>query len=285
VVAKPEDWDAAGLQYVVEDGIAWLRMNRPHKRNAMDHYPGGNGPNGMGLRDALLEAIHEVSEDSRIKVAVITGNGTAFSSGADLTQNGSLIEIPPEHRRNAPYMIRDDGILYGWARLMEAIWRSETPFIAAVNGVAAGGGCQLALACDLTIASEDASFWEIFVRRNLPLEGGGAWILPRLVGLARAKQIALLGEPLPATQAADWGLINLAVPAAELEATAQEWAVKLATMDAPSGGPRMGEAGHDLSHRVGQIKGQLNASMESTMYQTFREEVTLLALQDGPPPP
>lgn len=284
MTAKVEDWDAAGLQYEVEDGVAWLRLNRPKKRNAMDHYPAGNGPNGMGLRDALLEAIHEVSEDLAVKVAVITGNGTAFSSGADITQPGGPFEIPPERRRGAPHIGRDDGILYGWARLMEAIWRSETPFIAAVNGVAAGGGCQLALSCDLTIAAEDASFWEIFVRRGLPLEGGGAWILPRLVGLARAKQIALFGDPLPAATAAEWGLINLCVPSAELLDTAKAWAIKLATLDAPSGGPKMGEGGADLSYRVGHIKSQLNMSMESTMYQTFREEATLLSLGEGPPP-
>ena len=284
MTAKVEDWDAAGLQYEVEDGVAWLRLNRPRKRNAMDHYPPRNGPDGMGLRDALLEAIHEVSEDLAVKVAVITGNGTAFSSGADITQPGGPFEVPPERRRKAPHTARDDGILYGWARLMEAIWRSETPFIAAVNGVAAGGGCQLALACDLTIAAEEASFWEIFVRRGLPLEGGGAWILPRLVGLARAKQIALFGDPLPAATAAEWGLINLCVPSGELLDTAKAWAIKLATLDAPAGGPKMGEAGADLSYRVGHIKSQLNMSMESTMYQTFREEATLLSLGDGPPP-
>jgi 2-(1,2-epoxy-1,2-dihydrophenyl)acetyl-CoA isomerase len=284
MVAKVADWDAAGLQYEVENGIAWLRMNRPHKRNAMDHYPAGQGPNGMGLRDALLEAIHEVSEDSGVKVAVITGNGTAFSSGADITQPGGPIEIPPDRRRPHPHLARDDGILYGWARLMEAIWRSETVFIGAVNGVAAGGGCQLALACDLTIAAEEATFWEIFVRRGLPLEGGGAWILPRLVGLARAKQIALFGEPLPAATAAEWGLINLCVPGDKLLETATEWATKLATLDAPSGGPQMGPSGRDLSYRVGHVKSQLNMSMESSMYQTFREEATLLSLGEGPPP-
>jgi 2-(1,2-epoxy-1,2-dihydrophenyl)acetyl-CoA isomerase len=288
VTAKVEDWNAAGLQYEVEDGVAWLRLNRPHKRNAMDHYPAGAGPEGMGLRDALLAAIHEVSEDSAVKVAVITGNGTAFSSGADITQPGGPFEIPADRRRPAPHTARDDGILYGWARLMEAIWRSETPFIAAVNGVAAGGGCQLALACDLIIAAEEATFWEIFVRRGLPLEGGGAWILPRLVGLARAKQIALFGDPLPAATAEKWGLINECVPGSELLATASEWAHKLATISAPVGGPRMGPGDDaeppDLSFRVGHIKSQLNMSLESTMYQTFREEATLLSLGEGPPP-
>jgi 2-(1,2-epoxy-1,2-dihydrophenyl)acetyl-CoA isomerase len=105
-----------------------------------------------------------------------------------------------------------------------------------------------------------------------------------MVGLARAKQIALFGEPLPAATAAEWGLINLCVPTSELLETAGSWARKLATLDAPAGGPRMGESGRDLSYRVGHIKSQLNMAMESTMYQTFREEATLLSLGEGHPP-
>jgi 2-(1,2-epoxy-1,2-dihydrophenyl)acetyl-CoA isomerase len=276
--AQVEEWDAAGLQYGIEDGVAWLRMNRPHKRNAIDR----------PLRTALLEAIHEVSEDPGVKVAVITGNGSAFSAGADLTQEGGPIEVPPERRMAGPNAARHDGILYGWYRLMEAIWHSDTPFIAAVNGVAAGGGCQLALACDLILASEEASFWEVFVRRGLPLEGGGAWILPRAVSLVRAKEMALFGEPLPAARAEEWGLINRCVPAADLEDTAREWARKLATLGPPGGGPGMpgapeGAPGPDLSVRVGHIKSQLNQALEATMNQSFRDEVTFLGLGGGPP--
>jgi 2-(1,2-epoxy-1,2-dihydrophenyl)acetyl-CoA isomerase len=270
------EWDSAGLIYEVEDGVAWLRLNRPEKRNALDR----------PLRTALLEAIHEVSEDNEVKVAVIAANGKAFSSGADLTQEGGPIELPAERRPPGPNMARADAVMYGWFRLMDAIWHSETPFIAAVNGVAAGGGCQLALACDLILASEEAAFWEVFVRRGLPLEGGGAWILPRLVSLVRAKEIALFGEPIPAKQAEAWGLINRCVPAAELESTAREWALKLATIGPPGGGPRMpgapeGAPPPDLSVRVGHIKSQLNQSLEATMYQTFRDEATLLALGPG----
>ena len=180
-------------------GVAWLRLNRPERRNAMDHYPGGHGPNGMGLRDALLEAIRNASEDKAVKVAVITGNGSVFSAGADL--KAEPIEIEPARRR-APTVARDDGLLYGWYRLLESIWRSETPFIAAVNGPAIGGGCQLALACDLIYASETATFWEIFARLGLPLEGGAAWLLTRSLSLPLAKEMALLSEPLSATRAA-----------------------------------------------------------------------------------
>src|SRR5262245_40946369 len=238
---------ARGLVYEVDDhGVAWLRLNRPAKRNAIDR----------PLRNALLEAFDEVSEDNAVKVAVITGTGAAFSSGADITQEGGAIEIPPERRSSGPDGPRDDGLLYGWSRLLERIWRSETPFIASVNGAAVGAGCQLALACDLILAAEDASFWEIFVRRGLPLEGGAAWLLTRSLRLARAKELALYGEPLPAREAERWGLINRCVPGAELAATTRDWAHRLAAIRAPGTGPRVA-AGPDFSRRVGHIKGQL----------------------------
>jgi 2-(1,2-epoxy-1,2-dihydrophenyl)acetyl-CoA isomerase len=256
MMADVKAWDEAGLQFQLDEGVAWLRMNRPHKRNAI------NRP----LRNALLAAIHEVTEDPAIRAAVITGNGVAFSSGADLTQEGGPIEIPPDRHHSGPNGPRSDGLLYGWWRLMDAIWRSEKVFLAAVNGIAAGAGCQLALGCDLILASEAASFWEVFVRRGLPLEGGGAWILPRLTSLVRAKEIAIFGEPVSATDAERWGMINRAVPAEELEETARSWARRIAQ------GPTV---------RIGHIKGQLNTSLESTMAATFREEATLLGVGGG----
>ena len=255
-MADPRSWLARGLGYRVDgDGVAWLRLQRPEKRNAIDR----------PLRDALLEAIHEVTEDPVVKVAVLTGEGTAFCSGADMTQEGGPIQVPPERRLDGPDGPRDDGLLYGWWRLMEAIWRSETPFISSVNGPAVGGGCQLALACDLVLAAESATFWEIFVRRGLPLEGGGAWLLTRSISLPRAKELALYGDPLRAAEAERWGLINRCVPADELEATTLDWARRLAA-----------------GRRTGHIKGQLNAAWEQTMQQSFVNEVTLLGL--GAPP-
>jgi 2-(1,2-epoxy-1,2-dihydrophenyl)acetyl-CoA isomerase len=254
--ADIEGWAEAGLEYTLDDGVAWLRLNRPHKRNAIDR----------PLRQALLAAIHEVSENPEARAAVITGNGVAFCSGADLTQDGGPIEVPPDRRHTGPNGPRSDALLYGWARLMDAIWHSEKVFLAGVNGMAAGGGCQLALACDLIVASEEASFWEVFVRRGLPLEGGGAWILPRLTSLVRAKELAIFGEPLGAVDAERWGLINRAVPAAELDATLRSWARRL--VDGPT-------------IRMGHIKGQLNLSLESSMRATFREEATLLGMGGG----
>jgi 2-(1,2-epoxy-1,2-dihydrophenyl)acetyl-CoA isomerase len=274
-----ETWAAKGLAYsVAEDGVAWLRLNRPEKRNAIDR----------PLRTSIIEAVREATEDPAVRCGVITGNGSAFSSGADLTQEGGAIEIPPERWRTAN-LPRDDGMLYGWYRMFETIWRSQTPFIAGVNGIAAGGGCQLALGCDLIIASEDASFWEIFVRRGLPLEGGGAWLLTRSLSLPRAKEIALYGEPLPAKKAEEWGLINRCVPSAEFESTVADWAHRLANLEPVRTGPSMGapptdgveRPRPDLSARVSHIKGQINAAWEETLQQTFIDEVTLMGIGVG----
>jgi 2-(1,2-epoxy-1,2-dihydrophenyl)acetyl-CoA isomerase len=264
-----QTWAQAGLLYDVDDaGVAWLRLNRPERRNAMD----------LPLRRALLDAIHEATEDKAVKAGVITGNGSAFSAGADLRQADPM-ELPSERRRSGS-AARDDGLLYGWYRLLEALWRSETPFIAAVNGPAIGGGCQLALACDLVYASEEATFWEVFARIGLPLEGGAAWLLTRSLSLARAKEMALLAEPLTAQKAETWGLVNQCLPAAELESTVRTVAHRLATLGPPGTGPSAAD-GRDVSARLGHIKGQLNAAWEQTMWQTFREEVGLFSVPPG----
>ena len=278
--ADVDAWDRAGLIYEVVDSVAWLRLNRPGRGNAMDHYPGGSGPGGMGLRDALLAAIHDASEDKGVKAAVITGTGRVFSAGADLRQPGGALEIP-EDRRRATTVARDDGVLYGWYRLFESIWRSETPFIAAVNGPAVGGGCQLALACDLIYAAENATFWEIFGRVGLPLEGGAAWLLTRSLSLPLAKEMALLAEPLTAQRAESWRLINACVPEDELEATVGDVAHRLATLGPPGAGPLAGGPRRDLSARIGHIKAQLNGAWEQSMWQTFREEAALLGMPAG----
>jgi 2-(1,2-epoxy-1,2-dihydrophenyl)acetyl-CoA isomerase len=271
-------WAQAGLVYEVSANVAWLRLNRQQRRNAMDHYPCGEGPNGMGLRDALLEAIGDATEDKEVRVAVITGNGSVFSAGADLKSEG--LEIP-EQRRRPLTVARDDGLLHGWYRLLESIWRSETPFIAAVNGPAVGAGCQLALACDLIYASEQATFWEIFARIGLPLEGGAAWLLTRSLSLPLAKEMALLSEPLSAKQALDWRLINGCVPSDQLERFVDGIARKLATLEAPTKGPAALGENRDVTARLGHIKSQLNAAWEQTMWQTFREEAALLNIAPG----
>src|SRR5262249_37298773 len=155
---------------------------------------------------------------------------------------GGPVELPPDRRVGGANAARLDGLLYGWWRVFKAVWDAEKPFLAGVNGAAAGFGCQLAFACDLIIASEDAFFWEVFVQRGLPLEGGGAWVLPRLTSLIRAKEIALFGDRISAVDAERFGLVNRAVPAEEFSEVVAEWARRL---------------GQGPTIRMGHIKQQL----------------------------
>jgi 2-(1,2-epoxy-1,2-dihydrophenyl)acetyl-CoA isomerase len=249
-------WAEAGLAFRVEDGVAWLVLDRPHVRNAV-HHP---------LRDALLAAIEEVRDDPAIRAAVVTGSGTSFCAGADLSSPPHIEILPERQRGSLANTAREDGRRFGWWRLVRAIWENEKPFLAAVNGPAYGFGCNLALACDLVIAAESAVFSEVFVKRGLPLEAAGAYLLTRAVSPVRAKEIALFGDPIPAHTAAEWGLANRCVPDAELLAVAGDWARRLAE------GPTIG---------IGHVKGQLNDALEQTMEQAAKHEVTLLGLGIG----
>lgn len=250
------DYEKAGLDFRIEDEVAWLTMDRPQLRNAVDH----------PLRNALLAAIEEVRVNVGIRAAVITGSGTAFCSGADLSE-ADHIEIEPENRRGSHANIaREDGRQFGWWRLIRAVWENEKPFVAAVNGAAYGFGCNFALACDIVIAAESARFSEVFVKRGLPIEAAGAYLLARSVSPVRAKEIALLGEAVTGEQAERWGLANRCVPDSELLPTAKDFATRLAQ------GPSIG---------VGHVKGQINDAYEATFDQVTKTEVTLLGLGIG----
>jgi 2-(1,2-epoxy-1,2-dihydrophenyl)acetyl-CoA isomerase len=250
------DFSLAGLDFKVEEGVAWLTLNRPHLRNAVDH----------PLRDALLAAIEEVRDDPDIRAVVITGAGKAFCSGADLSQ-ADHIEIKPGRRRGThSHIAREDGRRFGWWRIIRDLWENEKPFVAAVNGAAYGFGCNFALACDIVIAAESARFSEVFVKRGLPVEAGGAYLLTRSLSPVRAKEIAMLGEPVSGPQAAEWGLANRCVPDEDLLEVAGDFARRLASS------PTIG---------IGHIKGQLNDALDSSFDQVVKNEVTFLGLGIG----
>jgi 2-(1,2-epoxy-1,2-dihydrophenyl)acetyl-CoA isomerase len=250
------DYSAAGLEFEVKDQVAWLTLNRPHLRNAVDH----------PLRDAIIAAIAEVRDDPDIRAAVVTGAGRAFCSGADLSE-ADHIEIQPHRRRGSHANIaREDGRRFGWWRIIRDLWENEKPFVAAVNGPAYGFGCNFALACDIVVAAESARFSEVFIKRGLPVEAGGAYLLARSVSPVRAKEIALLGEPVTGRQAEDWGLANRCVPDTGLLDVAGGYARRLA--DSPTIG-------------IGHIKGQINDAFDATFDQVWKNEVTLLGLGIG----
>ncbi|WP_209438924.1 enoyl-CoA hydratase/isomerase family protein [Streptomyces durhamensis] len=201
----------AGITHEVRAQVAYLTLNRPEALNALT----------PGLRDRLTGLLAEASADPGVRAVVLTGTGRGFCAGADLrSAGGDGDRLPGDVAR----VLR-----LGAQRLIGAVLDCEKPVIAAVNGTAAGLGAHLAFACDLVLAAESARFIEVFVRRGLVPDGGGAYLLPRLLGPQRAKELMFLGDALPAPDAERLGLVNRVVPDADLEKTAGAWAARLAS--------------------------------------------------------
>jgi 2-(1,2-epoxy-1,2-dihydrophenyl)acetyl-CoA isomerase len=188
-----------------EEGIAVIRLNRPEAMNALD----------MEIREELAKAIEDIRIDDNIKVLIITGVGRAFCAGGDIT---TMKEIRADQGRERLKKIH---------RLLLNLVSMEKPVIAAVNGYAFGGGCNLALAADIIVASENAKFSQSFVKIGLVPDMGGMYFLPRLVGLAKARELMFLGETVDAKEAERIGMINKVVPREDLEKTAKELARKI----------------------------------------------------------
>jgi 2-(1,2-epoxy-1,2-dihydrophenyl)acetyl-CoA isomerase len=191
------------------DGVATLTLNRPDKMNAITAEMWGE------LRDVF----DEVARNHDDRVLVVTGAGRAFCAGADLAEQG----MPPSSGARLVHM-------RGVGQSAAALRGIPKPTIAKVNGVAAGAGLNLALGCDLVIASEAARFSEIFVKRALSIDYGGSWLLPRLVGIHKAKELAFLAEVISAADAERIGIVNRVVAADELDATVDELVARLLTM-------------------------------------------------------
>jgi len=203
----------------LDSGVLTITLNRPDAGNAMT----------AAMRDQISDWMEEASADLEVRVVVITGAGDrAFCTGADL-RSGQKPEKPrPE---GAPERAVGDAsrlIRRGWQRLVASILDCEKPVIAAVNGTAAGGGMHLALACDLVVMSESAKFIEVFVRRGIAPDAGGAWLLTRLVGIQRAKELFFFGDDVPAQEAYRIGLVNRVVPPGQLRSVVSELAQRLA---------------------------------------------------------
>ena len=182
-----------------EGGVLWLTLNRPGTLNAIT----------AELRELLITELDGASADPSVRAVVLTGAGRGFCSGADL-RSGAPAAGPPVPG-DVERMLRN-----GVQRMIAAVLDCEKPVLAAVNGTAAGVGVHLALACDLVLASDQASFVAAFARRGLVPDGGGAYLLPRLVGPQRAKELLFFGDKLSAADAERMGLVNLVVPAAKI---------------------------------------------------------------------
>jgi 2-(1,2-epoxy-1,2-dihydrophenyl)acetyl-CoA isomerase len=198
------------IEFEIEDGLANLKFNRPDRLNSFN----------AQMHAELREAVDAVS-DAAIRCLLISANGRAFCAGQDLSDS----DVAPGG--DTPDL--GETLEQKYNPLIRGLARLEKPVICAVNGVAAGAGANIALACDIVIAAESASFIQSFCSIGLVPDSGGTWTLPRLAGRARALGMALLGERISARQAEDWGLIWKCVADAELASTAERMARHLAT--------------------------------------------------------
>ena len=229
-----------------DGGVLWLTLNRPEAANAVT----------PDQRDRLIDLLADASSRVEVRAVVLTATGKHFCTGADLRHS----RPGPARPEGAPERVVGDVarvIQEGAQRLVTAVVDCEKPVIAAVNGTAAGIGAHLALACDLVLAADTARFIEVFVRRGLVPDGAGCWLLPRLIGLQKAKELMFFGDDLPAAEAERIGLVNRVVPGDDLEKLAGEWATRLAA------GP---------TRSIGLTKGLLNRSLDSDRATAFREE-------------
>jgi 2-(1,2-epoxy-1,2-dihydrophenyl)acetyl-CoA isomerase len=196
----------------VAEGVATITLARPEALNALDR----------PMKAALLAALRRVDRDREVRAVILTGEGRAFCAGQDLREpfGGEHPTLEEE--------VRDR-----YNPLILALRRLSKPVIGAINGVAAGAGCSLAMACDLRIAAEGATFVLAFTRVGLVPDSGASWFLPRLIGSARAAELALIGDPLSAADAERIGLVNRVVAGDALMDEARALAVRLA-----AGAPR-----------------------------------------------
>ena len=202
------------LLYEQDGPVVTLTFNMPETRNALtDH----------DLCDAIVAAMGRINDDQSVRVAIVTGAGKAFSSG------GNLKHMKEKHGTFAGDAVSvKDGYRKGIQRVARAMWECEVPLIAAVNGPAYGAGCDTTCLCDIRIASTTATFAENFVNVGLISGDGGAWLLPRQVGLSRAAEMSFTADPVDAETALAWGLVSRVVAPEELLPEARRLAARIA---------------------------------------------------------
>jgi 2-(1,2-epoxy-1,2-dihydrophenyl)acetyl-CoA isomerase len=199
------------LLYEVKDGVATLTLNRPDRLNAL----------GGTLRDDLLDAVTRASADPEVRVMIVTGAGKGFCAGGDV----KAMNDNREAARERPLL---DRVAPSRDRVLLAMRDAPQPIIAAVNGAAAGAGMNLALGCDMRLASTAARFSQAFVKRGLHPDWGGTYFLPRAVGLARAAELIFTGDVIDAQEALRIGLVSRVVAPEELMPAAHDLARKIA---------------------------------------------------------
>lgn len=235
------------LQVFRENSVVTVTINQPEKKNAIN----------STMWDGLAEIFREIASRADDRVVVVTGAGNDFCSGADLSGRGGNAAAAAGASAGAQNQVHHLAAMRRVNDACIALQRLPQPTIAKVRGVAVGAGCNLALGCDLVVASSTARFSEIFARRGLSLDFGGSWLLPRRIGMHRAKELALLAEIIGANDALEMGLINRVLPDGEVDAFVDNWARKLAA------GPPIALA---------QTKRLLNNSLNVTLEEALDDE-------------
>ncbi|MDQ1745711.1 MAG: 2-(1,2-epoxy,2-dihydrophenyl)acetyl-CoA isomerase [Pseudonocardiales bacterium] len=226
------------------DGVATLTMNRPESMNALS----------TELKDALVTTLAAVGADSSVRAVVLTGSGRGFCVGQDLSEHVQLLEA------GDPAPLRT--VVEHYNPIALSLAQMPKPVIAAVNGTAAGAGASFSFACDFRIVAEEAKFLLAFANVGLALDSGASWTLPRLIGAGRALELSLLGRPITAQQAQQYGLVTQLLPADQVLPAAQQLAAQLAA------GPTVAYAG---------IKNAIHYAATATFEQALEREAVLQA--------
>lgn len=240
--------DAGGSVIAHRDGaILRLTLDRPQRRNSLTHL----------MIETLVRALTEAAADDSLRAIHLRGAGQDFCSGADwvATNDGS------GQRPRTGDLVRR--VPHAAHRLIELVQTIHLPVVCTVRGWAVGMGCNLALAADFAVAAHDAVFWEPFIERGFSPDSGASWLLPRLVGVARARRMLLLSEKVGGADAADWGLIHQAAHPAELDDTVERLLVRLAD------GPTVA---------LGLAKQALNYGQHAALSQSLTQELFNLEL-------
>lgn len=247
------------------DHIETWTLNLPEARNPISD---------LAIVDALCEQVAVVNADHDVRAVVLTGAGSAFSAGGnvkDMADRAGMFG-------GSPYQLRD-GYRHGIQRIPRALYHCEVPVVAAVNGPAVGAGCDLAVMCDLRVASTRAWFAESFVQLGIIPGDGGAWLLTKAIGPARAAEMALTGDRVKAEQAAEWGLVNQVVEPEELMGTARELAARVAKN--PPHSVRMAkQLLRESQHQSLESLLDLSAAMQALAHHTEDHREALTAFEE-----
>ncbi len=254
------------ILYAQEGPIVVVTLNRPEIRNAISD---------SDMIESFISIIDRINKDQRVRAVILTGAGKSFSSGGNLKKIGDLATLSPVEIRT--------WYINGIQRIPRALFALEVPIIAAVNGAAVGAGCDLACMCDIRIASESASFAESFVKLGIIPGDGGAWFLPRVVGLSKAYEMAFTGDAINATEALACGLVSKVVPDEQLLEAAHALAQRIAIN--PGYALRMTKS---LFREATQIKLEalleMSAGMQAMAHGTAEHKEAVTAFLEKRPP-